>query len=68
MQLSVDDKLSMIEQDVDVTNDSVAQENIRLLQVRKNRSCMVCCRLATAFYSLRFSLSLFFADKIEFWW
>ena len=38
MQLSVDDKLSVNEQDIDVTNDSIAQQNIRLLQVKKIRN------------------------------
>ena len=35
MQLSVDDKQSMNDQEIDVTNDSVAQQNIRLLQVER---------------------------------
>lgn len=33
MQLNVDEKSSMNDQEVDVVNDSVAQQNIRLLQV-----------------------------------
>jgi hypothetical protein len=35
MQLSVDDKQSINDQKIDVANDSVAQQNIRLLQVKE---------------------------------
>jgi hypothetical protein len=34
MQFSVDDKQPMNDEEIDVTNDSVALQNIRLLQVR----------------------------------
>lgn len=35
MQLSVDDKQTTNEEEMDVANDTVAQQNIKLLQVKR---------------------------------